>query len=178
MEQVRGRARVIAINNSVRLVPWADIAYACDHAWWKRENGLPGFAGLKLSVDRTVHRMPWGVRQVGLNKGDDRLELMKFGTVGWAGNSGFHCLNLAVQFMAAKIVLAGFDMTLAHGVHWHGRHTDGLNNPTERNVERWRRCIDAAAEVITALGIRCINVSPISALANYPKMSLEEALSC
>ena len=102
---------------------------------------------------------------------------MKLGTVGWAGNSGFHCLNLAVQLMAAKIVLVGFDMTVAHGLHWHGRH-EGLNNPTERNVVRWRRCIDDAAEVIDALGIQCINASPISALQNYPKMSLGEALAC
>jgi hypothetical protein len=79
--------------------------------------------------------------------------------------------------MASKIILVGYDMTIAHGVHWHGRH-EGLNNPTERNVDRWRRCIDATAEVIAALGIQCINVSPISALHNYPKMSLEEALAC
>lgn len=102
---------------------------------------------------------------------------MKFGTVGWAGNSGFHCLNLAVQFLAAKIILVGFDMTVAHGLHWHGKHV-GLNNPTDRNVARWRRCVDAAAEVIDALGIKVVNASQISALQNYPKMSLEEALAC
>jgi hypothetical protein len=101
---------------------------------------------------------------------------MKFGTVGWAGNSGFHCLNLAVQMMPVKIILVGFDMTLAHGLHWHGRHPSGLNNPSDRNVDRWRRCVDAAAEVIAALGIKVINVSPISALQNYPKMSLQEAM--
>jgi hypothetical protein len=130
-----------------------------------------------LSVDAAVSRRPWGIQKLGINKNDDRLELVKLGTVGWAGNSGFHCLNLAVQLMAAKIILVGYDMTVAHGVHWHGRH-EGLNNPTERNVDRWRRCIDDAAEVISALGIQCINASPISALQNYPKMSLGEALAC
>lgn len=124
-----------------------------------------------------MSRRPWGIQKLGINKNDDRLELMKLGTVGWAGNSGFHCLNLAVQFMAAKIIMVGYDMTIAHGVHWHGRH-EGLNNPTERNVLRWRRCIDDAAEIIAALGIRCINASQISALENYPKLSLEEALAC
>lgn len=152
--------------------------YACDFAWWQKYAGVPEFAGLKLSVDRKCQERPWGVQRVGINKNDDRLELMKFGTVGWAGNSGFHSLNLAVQMMPAKIILVGFDMTLAHGIHWHGRHTGGLNNPTDRNVERWRRCVDAAAEVIAALGIKVINASPISALTKYPKMSLEDALEC
>jgi hypothetical protein len=36
--------------------------------------------------------------------------------------------------------------------------------------------MDAAAETIAAMGITVINASPISALVNYPKMSLLEAL--
>jgi hypothetical protein len=133
---------------------------------------------LKLSVDSAACSRGWGVRKVGLNKHDDRLELLKIGTVGWGGNSGFHALNLAVQLRGAKIILVGYDMTLDHGIHWHGRHGGGLNNPTKRNVERWRRCIDAAAPIIAALGISVANASPISALQNYRKMSFEEALAC
>lgn len=112
-----------------------------------------------------------------MNKRDDRLEILRSGTVGWGGNSGFHSLNLAVQFGAARIVLVGFDMRVDHGLHWHGRH-EGMNNPTARNVERWRRCMDAAADTIASLGITVINASEISALTRYPKMSLEEALEC
>lgn len=137
---------------------------------------MPDFSGLKLSVDKTAAAKPWGIKAVGVNKQDDRLELLKTGTVGWSGNSGFHCLNLAVQMQPEKIVLVGFDMRLDHGLHWHGRHAAGLNNPTDRNVDRWRRCMDAAAETIAAMGITVINASPISALVNYPKMSLLEAL--
>lgn len=159
--------------------PWADVGYACDMAWWQRYIGqTDDFAGLKLSVDKSAIKKFPEIQQVGLNKGDDRLELMKLGTVGWAGNSGFHCLNLAVQFGASKIILVGYDMTITHGLHWHGKHPSGMNNPTERNVARWRRCVDAAAEVIEAMGIKVINASPISALQNYPKMTLMEALEC
>ena len=32
--QCRGRARVIAINDAYRLVPWADLLYFCDYRWW------------------------------------------------------------------------------------------------------------------------------------------------
>lgn len=138
---------------------------------------MPEFRGLKLSVDSAAVRRPWGVHKVGLNKGDDRLELVRPGTVGWAGNSGFHCLNLAVQMCPARIILVGFDMRVDQGLHWHGPHK-GLNNPTARNVDRWRRCIDATAETVAALGIRVINASHVSALQNFEKMGLEEALAC
>jgi len=112
-----------------------------------------------------------------MRRNDDRLCLEK-GTIGWGGNSGFHCLNLAVQFGAAKIILVGYDMRLDKGIHWHGRHPRGLNNPTDANVRRWRRCIDDAADLIAGLGIRVINASPVSALRTYPKMDLMDALEC
>lgn len=170
--------RWIAINNSIQLIPDADILYACDYAWWEANGGAMYFKGLKLSVDKLCLRRPWDIKQVFLNKADDRLELVKFGTVGWGGNSGFHCLNLAVQFLAAKIILVGLDMTLAYGIHWHGPHQKGMNNPKERSVERWRRVIDAGAPIIRRLAIPVINASPISALENYPKMPILEAIKC
>lgn len=101
-----------------------------------------------------------------------------FGTLGWGGNSGFHALNLAVQFGVKRIALVGFDMRCDKGLHWHGSHEKGLNNPTPGNVERWRRVTDAAAPVLAALGVSVINCSPISALTAYPKMSLSEAMEC
>lgn len=156
-------------------LPWADIGYACDLAWWRRYHDRVR-QDIKLTVDKAAAKRYPSLGLVGLRKGCDRLELMKLGTVGWGGNSGFQCLNLAVQFQASKIIMVGFDMTVAHGVHWHGKHPVGMNNPTEKNAERWRRCIDAAADVIAELGIRVINASPISALVKYDKMGLLEAL--
>lgn len=159
-------------------MPWADALYACDFAWWKSFDGVPDFAGLKLSADRKVRQHGWDVHHITVRRGVDRLELIQLGTVGWGGNSGFHALNLAVQMNPAKIVLLGYDMTIAHGVHWHGNHSAGLNNPTRESVERWRKCIDDAAQVIDALGIKVVNASPISTLRNYPKNSLVGALEC
>ena len=78
----------------------------------------------------------------------------------------------------SKIILVGYDMSVDHGLHWHGRHARGLNNPSRPNVARWRRVVDGAAEAIAGMGIPVLNCSPISALENYPKMSLEEALAC
>lgn len=177
IDLAKGRTKVIAINTSWKLAPWADILFACDHSWWKNSKGCPEFAGLRVTVDKYAVRQFPNIYLVNCRKPDDRIVLDEIGTVGWGGNSGFHCLNLAVQFGCSKVVLVGFDMTVAYGLHWHGKHPVGMNNPSTRNIERWRRAVDAAAKVIEPLGVKVINCSPISALQNYPKMALEEALA-
>ena len=177
LDFAKGRARFMAINTSWKLAPWADLLFACDAAWWGNAKGCPEFAGLKVTVDAHAAKHFPDVRVVRCRKPDDRLVVDDIGTIGWGGNSGFHCLNLAVQFGCRKIILVGFDMTIAYGIHWHGKHPDRLNNPSNRNVERWRRAVDGAARVIAPLGISVINCSPISALTKYPKMGFEEALA-
>ena len=36
------RTRVIAVNESWRLVPWADVLYATDGIWWSLNKGCQG----------------------------------------------------------------------------------------------------------------------------------------
>lgn len=177
LEMALGRAKFIAINTSWQLCPWADILFACDVAWWNHAHGCPDFEGMKITIDRNASRKYEDIHLVECRKADDRIVLKPLGTVGWGGNSGFHCLNLAVQFGARKIILIGYDMTVANGLHWHGAHPSNMNNPKQGNVDRWRRAVDAAAKVIEPMGIRVINCSPVSRLENYPKMSFEDALA-
>lgn len=174
----KGKARFLAINSSWKLCPWADALYACDWAWWNNNTGCPEFEGLKLSIDRrTCQDYPqWGVHKVTCDKGTDMLVLNKFNTIGWGGNSGFGALNLAVQFGATKIILVGYDMRVDFGSHWHGDHPAGMHNPKSGNVVRWCRAVDGAAKQLKPVGVEVINCSPISALQNYPKMTLAEAL--
>jgi len=73
-------------------------------------------------------------------------------------------------------VLVGYDMRVDRGTHWHGDHPDGLNNPADVNVRRWRQILDAQAPLLNEMGVSVINVSPVSALEAYPKMTLEAAL--
>lgn len=85
-------------------------------------------------------------------------------------------MNLAAQMGARRIVLVGFDMTLAHGLHWHGAHGDGLNNPREAVVARWRDAFERSAPILAAAGVEVFNASPHSALEAFPKRPLEELL--
>lgn len=177
VDQARGKARLIAVNSSWRLAPWADVLYANDFAWWEREDGVPGFAGLKLCGHQGIEsRTAWQVRRVTVHEGHNRLLTAVPGELGWGGNSGFAAVNLAVQFGVARIVLVGFDMRVDRGLHWHGRHPQGLNNPAPANVNRWRRLLDDAAPVLEALGIEVINAAPDSALTRFPKRPLHEVI--
>lgn len=174
LEDVSGKARVIAINNSWKLCPWADVLYATDYRWWASNHDVP-FRGLKVSGDRRSTKFE-GVKLVHVRRGSDEFVVTPQGVVAWGGNSGMQALNLAVQWGCQKIILTGIDATVEHGTHWHGDHPD-MGNPNSGTVRRWRRAIDAAAPVIAGLGVSVINVSPISTLEAYPKMTFKEALA-
>lgn len=176
LTSAKGKAKFIAINSSHSLVPWADVLYGCDAMWWNAYKGVPGFAGLKITQDEKLKNNDWGIKRVFIIKGHDMLLTAEPAKLGWGGNSGFHALNLAVQFGVRAIILVGYDMHLRAGLHWHGSHVRGLNNPTKNNVERWRRVVDEASGPIKQLGIKVINCSEISELRNYPKMSFENAM--
>lgn len=181
----RDRTKVVAINSSIKLAPWADVLYACDFKWWDVHRGVPEFKGLKVSQDggRFAKGGQFGkkyqdVRQVLCDHGTDELLMDRIGKIGWGGNSGFNAINLVAQFRAAAIILVGYDLRLDKGLHWHGKHGHGLNNPIDKNVFRWCKAIDDAAPALKRLGIPVFNTSPISNLKNYPKVSLQEALAC
>lgn len=175
LELAKGRAKVIVINSSWRLAPWADVLFACDFSWWAKTTGWQDFPGLKLCTEERASR-EFQTGHVRCMKSDDRVILEPLGTVGWGGNSGFHCLNLAIQMRVKRVLLVGYDMRIDGGLHWHGPHPDGMSNPRRGAIERWRRVVDGAARVAAERGIEVLNCSPVSALRNYPKVDFAEAL--
>jgi hypothetical protein len=177
IERARHVAHVITINTSWQLAPWAEVLYGCDYAWWNSVNGCPEFAGLKLSADVRAIRDEWGVKKIDLKRGDNTIQFDTPGIVGWGSNSGFHSLNLAIQFGCSKILLVGYDMRLDGGLHWFGSHPKGLNNPSVSNIAIMRHAVDGVAKSIADRGIRVINCSPVSVLENYEKMDFAEALA-
>lgn len=174
----KNKAKFIVINTSWELAPWADVLYACDVGWWREHNGKNSnwrnFVGMKVTQDELA-RQEFDIHRVICERHHENLVLDRPGQVGWGGNSGFHCINLSLQWGVKKIILVGYDMQLDNGSHWHGDHK-GLNNPTKPNVDRWRKTIDANAQTIQDLGVRVFNCSPVSALKRYPKTTIEEAL--
>ena len=85
------RTRVIAVNESWRLVPWADVLYATDGIWWSLNKGCKAFEGRKFTSS------PAAAKAYGL------------GVVFTDGNnSGLRAIYLANFLNARRILLVGF----------------------------------------------------------------------
>lgn len=92
------------------------------------------------------------------------------------GHSGFHAINLAVQFGARRIVLVGFDMRVDNGAHWHP-HAEGTARRIDAKVmNECRAALDECATQLESAGVEVLNASAISALTAYKKVGLREAI--
>lgn len=170
-----GPSRVIAVNESWRLAPWADVLYCCDPGWWVRRSGAREFKGARVTADQGAAEH-FGLHHITVREGDHRVVLEPLGVIGDGGNSGFQAVNLAVQFGARRIVLVGFDLQPEEPTHWHGAHGGGLANPQQEHLRQWAERLDSQSTVLRAAGVDVLNGSPHSALTAYPKVDLREVL--
>lgn len=172
VDACRGRARVIVVNDSYRLAPWADALYAADTAWWHVHQGVPGFAGRKYTVQLTPRA--FGVERLTVT-GDRGLERDPRG-LRTGMNSGYQSVNLAVHFGASRIVLLGFDMQACHGrTHWFGEHPQRLNSGSPWPT--FRALFDTMVEPLRQLNVAVVNATRETALTSFPQVSLDEALA-
>lgn len=110
---------VIAVNDAYRRAPWADILYACDARWWRWNDGVPGFKGIKVALigakDGKGYEGEWNdimypdIRPLAYN-GIDGLEVADPRFLRTGRSSGYQAINLAVQLGAKRIILIGYDM--------------------------------------------------------------------
>ncbi len=165
--------KIIAVSDAYRLLPFADILYAADIAWWEVHRGCPEFAGEK-----------WTSYQLDQKK-DDRFNLNHvlvrmfpdFSTIPHelhGFSSGFQALNMALLMKAKPIVLVGFNMKIVNGKrHFFGDHPKPLDNSS--NLEAWVPGFEAAAHKLPER-VSVINATSDSALNCFRKMPLAEAL--
>jgi hypothetical protein len=161
--------RVITINTSFRLAPWADVFYACDEDWWavyhEEVMRLPGepWTLCKVAADRYGVNWIEGVNNPGLSRNPERINT--------GGNSGYQAINLAYHFGVSRILLIGYDMG---GRHWHGRHPAPLRNSSPYG--NWIPRFHALAEDLKAEGVDVVNCSPGTALKAFRVSTLEAEL--
>jgi len=185
-EAVKGRCRVIAVNNQgidtesdgevvPAFAPWADILFAADAKWWRcyHKQALK-FAGRKVTVRATL---PWPevyslVQSIEYASFDPRPTHLVSG-----GNSGYMAVHLAMHLGAKRILLIGFDMKdgRLRRRHWFGNHPGRLNS--RGNYNGWNRAFEKLAKVLPDMGVEVINCTPDSALRCFRRSSLEDALS-
>lgn len=170
--------RVIAVNDAWQLFPWAETLYAADVDWWQHHNGVPQFAGEKLTVsynqrkDTMKHRSRllkrlgirtlWGRRGAGFS--------FEEGVIHFGSNSAFQAAQIALQRGASPLIFVGLDL---HGNHFFGDHPKALRRTRSFNgfIDRFQM----AAKMHPDLWI--INATPGSSLNAFPIMTIEEALN-
>ncbi len=178
VEFVKGKARVIAVNDGYRLCPWADCVYASDQPWWvKHHKALDSFQGMKYTVGQG--RTPKPIKGL-----PDVQVLKNTGTVGLETdpsalrtglNSGYAAINLAVHFGVSRILLLGFNMSPVNGKrHFFGDHK-GLANYSD--YTRFARKFDSIVEPLRALKISVINCTTPTRLTAFPQKPLREVLA-
>lgn len=190
------RLRVIAINDSYLLAPWADVHYAADAKWhrWHTDGiakpalGLrpedvrarwAAFMGQKCTIQPSEKYVPDSVHVMrnrdhpyygkGLSLDPDYLVTGKHG--------GFQVLNLAILAGATRILLLGYDASnsQAGARHWHGSHPIETDSPEQRYQTFRQSFIDSQHE-IAATGVAVLNCSPTSRIDTFPKIDLATAL--
>lgn len=172
VEAVRGRARVVVVNNGLLLAPWADVLWATDARWWKWHAArVATFGGLKFSLSFGGPKLP-----------SDVHVLRNAGYSGWSTdpsavyhgkNGGFAALQLAALLGAARVLLLGYDMQrTGNRDHWHGDHPYKMPNP----YRSWVRAFTDNAPAMRAAGLKVVNCSRETALECFPRLSLTEAL--
>jgi hypothetical protein len=171
-----GGVRAIAINNSYRIAPWADVLYFADMRYWgwhEHEPAFRNFAGQKITVENRQLAERHREIKIVRNAGPDGLELDPT-AVRTGANSCYQAANIAFHAGAARILFLGLDMQPVAGrSHWHEGH------PTRTDPLVYRVMIDAFGTLAPELarrGVEAINCTPGSALAAFPIRPLSEVL--
>lgn len=176
VDACRGRARVIAIKDVVRLAPWADVLYGAGDdnggsTWWKTHGPTLDFAGLRYSLDPQARQWSSVLKQ-GPERGlaDDR------GALALGGHSGYQAINLAIHLGATKIVLLGYDLQATGGrQHYFGAHLHRSDHQLPFSLFHFH--FPSIVPALAARGVTVINASRETALDLFPRMPIEEALA-
>lgn len=178
IDKLIGKCRVIAVNDSYRLCPWADVLYAADYKWWKVHGYVHGFAGERWtqSIGSSVWPRQAASEGVKVIRGARQTRLPNDRETLYVGNgSSFQAMCLAVMAGAKRIILLGLDLQVIDGRrHWFGDHPDGLCNKS--NYGLLREPFRQVAKDLELLGIDVVNCSPRSTLNCFRKDKLDEVL--
>ena len=181
------KPRVIAVNNSWEIAPYADVLYFCDSKWWSRmrpkdpalssyqTNGeavLAHFGGLAVTISEIEHPRVKRLRNTGQRGLETRADGLRHNT-----NSGAQAINLAYHFGAQRILLLGFDMRVnGERTHWHAGHGREAAYVAHMTAKVFAPAFQSLVAPLAAAGVEVINCTPGSALGCWPKRSFNDVV--
>jgi hypothetical protein len=166
---LRGVGPTIAVNCAVFYAPWADVCFATDAVWWRYYGPkIDWFKGKRVSRTFTAHNVEvW--------RGKDWKRT--------GGNSGHMAIQYAVDHGARNVAILGFDQQKTNGkAHCHVDHPkhamDGqrTNMANAGGIHAWPRLMARTAFDLEERGVRVINLSRVTALTCFPRMTVEQFL--
>lgn len=155
----------IVTNTTFQLCTWAEVLMGFDHKWWLqyRQEVDRVFAGAKLTC--SMLPQPAGVES-----------LHNQGWIRPFGNSGTAAISLAVVGGAKRVLLLGYDCQKTGGrAHWHSDHPKPLGNA--RSMPHWPKKFTQVAAFAASKKVPVWNCSRETALTNFPRISLSQALA-
>lgn len=164
------QCRVIVVNDNWRMVPNADLLYACDTAWWDRYHAEIEFDGVMYTQTPEAARK-YGLRYVAGKSGPGLC--LDPGVIHTGGNSGYQAIGLAYHLGARRIALLGFDMQHTNDKrHWFGDHPEGLTNAAR--VDVWVKNYEPLASDLQAQGVQVVNCTRQTALHCFERLGFNQ----
>lgn len=146
----------IAVNSSWKAARFASAIYAGDPDWWHQYG-----KEIDIPAERWTHN-PNAAQTLGIKANGKGSSVL---------NSGYRAIELAIELGATRVLLLGYDCSVAAGTHWHGDH-DKTKNPDAKRCAVW---LNQFAR-LDMRGAQVINCSRETALTCFPRMRLEDAL--
>jgi len=179
------KQHVIGINNAYQLGMWIDILFFGDGDWYsKHRMKLAEWPGLKVCCDQKLanclrNKME-GIKFLERDKERKEGITSDPSKVSWNANSGAAAISLTHHLGVRRINLLGFDMAMddkkTHS-HWHGSHMPpGQKVKLRPPFEKHLKGFPAIAQDAEKLGIEIYNLSSVSKIDCFSKITLEEAL--
>lgn len=152
--------KVIAVNSTWERVRFCDVLYAGDSSWWRHNVG-------KIDID--CERWTCSKPAATLYGAKYRDRKIKPGY-----NSGANAVELAANvFNANPVLMVGFDCSLRHGLHHHGKHPK-TTNPTHERLHIWQKQFKSLVRVCP--NTRLINCSRYTEIRCIDVATLEDAI--
>jgi len=172
---------VIAVNAAFLLGDWVDIIFFGDGNFYRsNRRELRSIQKIKVTCNPRLKDV-CEIEKVKFVPRDNKYPAgitKKPNHVSWNKNSGASAINLAYHLGCKRIILLGFDMDLMDNQqHWHGHYTTaGKVNAKSLPFPRHLRGFGNIAQDAKRLGVEILNVSPISKIKEFKKVTLEEVL--
>lgn len=181
VERLRGRpnSKVVVINSSYLIAPWADMLFFADDRWWQREiglnlKGLEAFEGQIVTIaHHTRHALLWHLKRivpsgaVPVSKDRAAVALEKTSLTG--------VLNLCIHKGCKRVILIGADNRAAPDgrIHHHAEY------PWPRKLETWNNKtqeVEFTVQPLKKAGIEVINASLVSTFPWWSKVDFAKWL--